>query len=328
MEFKHLRSFLRVLELGSFSRAAEDLNIVQPALSQHIKKLEEKLNERLFDRTSVGATPTPVGRKLAEYARLILDTAARADAEIRGQREHPFGDVTVGLPSSLCPFLSFPLIERASILYPDIKLMIVENMSGSLEYALEHQMLDIAVLFDREATQKFSSEPMIREKLHVIGPADSFENFPEEFPAQRLSGLPLVSTIPPHGLRALIDRWQGDNKIALNIALEVDSASTILQLVERKNYFSIVPSTAILEKKQNSAIESRPIGFPSFIREACLCTTTVLPFSYAREAIAALIKILVYEQATQGNWEGKLLLGSQPPVVTTEKTTAGGTTVL
>jgi DNA-binding transcriptional LysR family regulator len=130
MDLRTLRSFVAVVEDGSFSATAERLHIAQPALSLQVKKLEEELGCALLQRLPRGVLPTPPGLRLLGHARDLLARAAMARDDIRGDAAEPTGEVTVGLPQSVAALLTLPLLRRVLGELPQVRLRIIESMTG------------------------------------------------------------------------------------------------------------------------------------------------------------------------------------------------------
>ena len=95
MDSRQLRYFARVVELGSFTRAAEDLNVAQSALSHHVAKLEEELRVRLLDRHSRGVSATEAGEALLTRTRAILLEFDGIRADVRSLEQYPSGEVSI-----------------------------------------------------------------------------------------------------------------------------------------------------------------------------------------------------------------------------------------
>lgn len=130
MDIRQLRYFLTIADEGSFSRAAQRLNIAQPALSLHVRKMEEALGSKLLTRHSGGVTPTETGLHLAERARRLLSEFDQMREEIHQIGKEPGGTVRIGLPGTISSILSVPLIAHLHRHHPGIKLIIAEAMSG------------------------------------------------------------------------------------------------------------------------------------------------------------------------------------------------------
>ncbi|WP_136442819.1 LysR family transcriptional regulator [Pacificoceanicola onchidii] len=307
LDNKHLRSFLRVLDLGGFSRAARSLNIAQPALSQHVRKLEEQLSVTLLDRSAHGVTATPAGRQFAIRARQILELVDVAEREFKSGPEALFGEVTVGLPGSVCPVLATRLIVETRQRFPNIKLVVSELMSGNLADQLRDGRMDMAILFNVTESDDFTSEPVAREALHLVGPPDDPRLAGETIAASALLGLPLVGTRPPHGLRLLIERWINAHDMPLTFAVEADAPTVLVDMAAQGMCYSILSHAAIQEKARSGVLSSAEIVSPPIERKACLCTSKRLPPNPAREEIQKLFHSVVTSVVRRGEWQAELL---------------------
>ncbi|RZJ52581.1 MAG: LysR family transcriptional regulator, partial [Acidovorax sp.] len=109
MDLKQLEYFVRVAELGSFTRAAAALDVAQSALSRQIRLLEVELRQNLLVRNGRGATPTEAGKLLVEHGRGILHQMARAREDMDRMRGGLSGRVAIGLPNSVARVMTVPL---------------------------------------------------------------------------------------------------------------------------------------------------------------------------------------------------------------------------
>ena len=146
MELRQLRYLVRVIELGSISRAALEMDLVQSGLSQQISRLESELSTRLLQRSPKGVTPTEAGLAFFREAQLVLrhvEQAARA-----AQQSRLSGSVSVGMAPTTAAVLGLPLIRAMRERYPDVRLHMVESLSGHLTGMLNARQLDLALLFN------------------------------------------------------------------------------------------------------------------------------------------------------------------------------------
>src|SRR6266496_4125191 len=121
MDFKQLRAFLTVADTGNVTRAAELLNLVQPAVSRQLHLLEEDIGAALFERERHGMVLTVAGKALLVYARRAMLELDRARAEIGGAVDGIAGLVTVGLLPSTCDLISSALVGAVAADYPGIR---------------------------------------------------------------------------------------------------------------------------------------------------------------------------------------------------------------
>lgn len=304
IENKHIRSFLRVMDLGSFSKAAKSLNIAQPALSQHVQKLEAALGSKLLDRTARGVTPTAAGREFSQRAREILALVSSAERRFRAEEKELFGEVRLGLPGSVCPVLAPPLLVKAKAAFPEINLIVTELMSGDLADMLREGRMDAAVLFNVQETDDFTSEPLLVERLHLIGGADAPLVQSGIVAASEVSSTPLVGTYPPHGLRLLLERWSSEFDVPLNFAFEADAPSVLVRLAASGECYSIVAKAAIAHEISSGQLVAAEICTPPIERTGCLCTSKRNPPDRARDAVVALVKSVARDLVKSGKWPG------------------------
>ena len=128
MDLRQLEYFVRVAELGGFTRAAIALGVAQPALSRQVRLLEVELRQTLLARNGRGAVPTEAGQVLLEHARGILHQVDRAREELARLRGGLAGRVTLGLPPSVARALAVPLLQGCRQQLPDARLSITEAL--------------------------------------------------------------------------------------------------------------------------------------------------------------------------------------------------------
>ncbi|MBT0958407.1 LysR family transcriptional regulator [Alphaproteobacteria bacterium KMM 3653] len=304
IENKHIRSFLRVLDLGSFSKAAKSLNIAQPALSQHVKKLEDALGTRLLDRSAHGVSATANGRDFGTHAREILTLVDRVERRYRRGADEIYGEIRLGLPGSVCPVLAPPLMLAAAEKYPGVRLQIFELMSGDLAEHLREGRADIAVLFNVHETDDHTSEALLTEQLYLIGGQGAPLVQEGRVDAQQLANVPLVGTRPPHGLRLVLERWSSDAGIPLNFQFEADAPSVLVRLAAEGSCYSIVSKAAIAHEVLGGSIRAAEIVNPPIQRTVCLASSKRLPPNKARDVVFDLTRDVALSLLSRSKWAG------------------------
>lgn len=167
MELRQLRYFVRIVETGSMGSAALDLSIGVSALSQQMTRLENELAIRLLQRTSRGVTPTSAG--LAFYAQAQLALRHADDAILAAWEARLSGHVSVGMAPSTASVLGMPFINAMRESYSDVRLHVVESLSGNLERMINTRQIDLAVVFQKEKILRWSARPILEERLFLIG---------------------------------------------------------------------------------------------------------------------------------------------------------------
>lgn len=304
IENKHINSFLRVLDLGSFSKASQSLNIAQPALSQHVRKLEDTLGTKLFHRHARGISPTAAGREFSVRAREILSLVNSTERRFQVSDNELFGEIRLGMPGSVCPVLGPALMIKAAKLLPNVKLIVTELMSGDLTEMLRTGRIDAAVLFNVEQSNDFHAEPLAVESLNLIGACDAPLVQDATVNSSELIDIPLVGTYPPHGLRLLLERWSSDNGISLNFEFEADAPSVLIRLAASGHCYSIVAKAAIGNEIKLGEVAAAKIVNPPLERTVFICSSKRLPADDARNAIVGLVKETARELAIAETWQG------------------------
>lgn len=245
MEIRQLRYFVSIIEHGSMGRAAIELGIVTSALSQQISRLESELSTRLLQRTSNGVVPTDAGLAFWRQAQLALRHIDNAAAAARQARLS--GHVSVGFPPSTASVIGVPFLQAMKIRYPDVRLRIVESLSGYLSHMLRARQIDLAVVFHDEAAQRWSTIPLLTEQLFVIG-NDSIKGMPrgKEISLQELGDLPLILPSETHGLRALLAKAFEATRHTPNIVAEIDGLALLMASVQAGIGATIQPGAALV----------------------------------------------------------------------------------
>jgi len=239
MELRQLRYFVKVVEVGSISRAALDLDLVQSALSQQITRLEGELSTRLLKRSPQGVTPTEAGVAFFREAQLTLRHAEQAVRS--AQQARLTGTVSVGLAPTTAAVLGLPLMHAMRERYPDVRLHMVESMSGHLSDMLNARQLDLAVLFDSpisasqhlQTARRWSVWPLVEEDIFLIAarstrPAKS----PQSLCMADLAQEPLILPTGPHGLRSTLNAAFARANVTPQVTLEIDSLSMLMEAVK------------------------------------------------------------------------------------------------
>jgi DNA-binding transcriptional LysR family regulator len=170
IELRHLRYFLAVAETLHFSKAAQTLGIAQPPLSQQIKRMEQLLGHRLFDRTTRGVKLTLAGQLLAERARSTIEKVQDDLAQVRRLGRGEEGTLTVGFAGSVM-FTDLPAaIESYRRRYPKVELRLREFSTSAQISALLTGTLDLAFLRDGDPTEGIEISTLFEERYVAVLP--------------------------------------------------------------------------------------------------------------------------------------------------------------
>lgn len=308
MDLRQLRYFVAIVEQGSFSRAAQVLNVAQPALSAHVRNMEADLGTKLLFRSAQGVMPTEAGTTLLRNARLVIEQVATAEAEVRGHAAEPRGEVRIGIPGTISQKLAVPLILAARQRYPGIKLRIAEAMSGFVLDWLRSGHVDLAILYIPNVDRGLASERLCVEELCLLGPADSRLGLSgpkgSSIDFVKAIELPLILPGRAHGLREMLERLATSCDAALKSEIDVDSYVAIKDLVARGIGFSVLPLHAISPELAAKRLRHWSIVNPVVQREVHLVRPSDRPVPQAVSAIEALCRDVLLSLVSEGTWDG------------------------
>ena len=293
MDLKQLEYFVRVAELGSFTRASIALDIAQPALSRQVRLLEVELRQNLLVRNGRGATPTEAGKLLLEHARGILHQVDRAREELGRVRGALAGRVAIGLPPSLARVLTVPLTRAFRQQMPDAQLSISEGLSVTMQEWLVNGRLDIAVLYNAQPATGIEATPLVDEDLMLVQPRPSgLQEDPPPPPImlQEVARLPLVIPSRPNAIRMHVEAEMAAIGCRPTIALEIDGVAAILDLVADGAGHAILSRNAVASSVKPSAFTVRAIGQPPLRTRLSLATSSARPATLTQQATMELVR--------------------------------------
>ncbi|TWO72603.1 LysR family transcriptional regulator [Caenimonas sedimenti] len=293
MDLKQLEYFVRVAELGSFTRAAIELDVAQPALSRQVRLLEVELRQTLLVRNGRGAVPTEAGKLLLDHGRGILHQVERAREDLGRLRGGLSGRVAVGLPSSVARVLTVPLSRAVREALPEARLSISEGLSGGLQEGLVAGRLDIVVLYNAQASRELDVSPLLEEELLLVRarPAGLHEDPPPgPIELAEVAQLPLVIPTRPNAIRMHVEAQMADIGCRPNVVLEIDGVSAILELVLDGAGCAILSRNALLNSPRPSAYTAQRIGTPAMTIRLSLATSLQRPATPVQKAALDLIR--------------------------------------
>lgn len=262
MDLKHLEYFARVAESGSFTRAAQQVGVAQPALSRQVRALETELRQTLFHRNGRGASLTDAGRRLLAHSRTILRQVELARQDLDEHRGVPVGRFTLGLPPSVSRSLTVPLVEVFRTRFPKATLTIVEGLSIYLLEWLAEGRVDCAVVHTGKATATTDLQLVMREPLYLITRRRAGRGARRTGPAVSLDDVArheLVIPSRPHSIRMLVEAALAAQSLAPTIGAEIESVPAMLDLVERTQLAAVLALDALRHGGRDNAFMVRPI---------------------------------------------------------------------
>jgi LysR family transcriptional regulator, hydrogen peroxide-inducible genes activator len=259
VEIHQLRYFRAVAATGSFTRAAEQQHVAQPALSQQIMKLEAELGAKLFDRFPRFVRLTRFGEAFLPKAGSILDQIGDARREIQemacDELGSEVGEVSIGAIPTIAPYLLPPVLSRFSRQHPGIKVNVVEEITSVLLDRLRDGALDMALAALPVPGPDLASEELLREPLYLVVPARHRLASSGIRASRGIEDLREIESEPflllkeGHCFRENTLQACRRSRMHPNVVFESGQFSTILGMVSAGMGVSVVPAMAV-EKYQ------------------------------------------------------------------------------
>ena len=169
-DLRQLEYFCAVARTGSFTKAAADLHIAQPTLSEQIAKLERALGGALFERLNRRVELTPLGEAIRGKAQILLDDAAALPEYFERARDGVRGSLRVGAIPTILPYFMAPILKRFTERYPDVDLHVREGTTTELVEQVLEGMIDVAVLSLPVEGAGIVMKELFRDSLYLAVP--------------------------------------------------------------------------------------------------------------------------------------------------------------
>jgi DNA-binding transcriptional LysR family regulator len=266
VELRQLKYFVAVVERSSFSIAADDLHVTQPALSKSLRSLEQDLGVRLLDRGPNGVSPTVYGEQLLAYAQPILSLLAEARSEIDAMRGASKGQLNIGaMPAALRVIV--PTAAREFLASrANVKLTVQEGLNEALIHALRNGSLDlvVTVLPAEQFPPEIEYRILQQEPMMIVCRPD---HPLMRLDTRNLADLASYEWVVPE--RQEPDRRQLDRLFVAQqlpkprVAMETTSVTLLSSLLASSDYLTYLPASSVGEGKDFATL---PLEHPTWTR--------------------------------------------------------------
>jgi LysR family nitrogen assimilation transcriptional regulator len=295
MDLKQLEYFRHVAELGSFTRAASFLSVVQPALSRQVRQLEAELGQNLFDRNGRGVVLTHAGTRLLEHTRGILLQVGRARQELEEQRNGDSGHLVLGLPPSLGRSVTVPLVKAFGQQLPNASLATVEGLSAYMLEWLNVGRLDCALVYNAPDSPSLDIQPLLDDQLFLIAPraVNAVRKARKSITLAELADYPLIIPSRPHSIRMSVENALAGVDRKIRVAHEIECIPAVIDLVRQGHGFGVLPLNAVRSTPWCEEVLVKPILAPTLKTSLSLATSAQRPKSpLMRKAIHVIRDIV------------------------------------
>ncbi|MEA2778743.1 MAG: LysR family transcriptional regulator, nitrogen assimilation regulatory protein [Rhodospirillaceae bacterium] len=266
MELRQLQYFTCLYEEGSMTRAARRLNIVQPALSMQIAKLEDEIGQKLFERSSKGMKPTEAGHDAYRLFLPILRDIVDARQQIAERSSKVIGQISVGMITSVTTSVLAATIADFTELYPEVTVSATGGYTPDLVQMVRTGMLDFAIVNRGRRKLDLPSIDIFDEELTLVSAKSTIIPVPTPITFRDVNKLKLVVPSKRHGLRTLIDAAAENEDFDLTPRIEIDELSAIEELVGSTDWVTILPAIAIHKGLKDGTLRAHLIVAPRVTR--------------------------------------------------------------
>lgn len=306
MDISQLKTIIHVAELGSLSKAADRLNIAQPALSRQVRLLEYELGTQLFTRHGRGMVITESGQKVLEHAVRIMAELDAIRTDVAGEGTGHRGVVALGMPPTVAEIVTVPLVRKVGEAYPELSLRLASAFSGHLVDWLHRGVIDVAVSYEPELLHSLRVVPVLSEDLLLVGPAGQGLSLETPVDFSELARRRLVLPSPAHGLRMLVEDIARREEVQLTTAVEADSFGAMINLVQSGIGMTILPLAPIYDKVRAGELCAAPIASPTPTRRIVIAHSADRPLSPAARFVGEAFVEIVEELIRRGAWIGSI----------------------
>jgi LysR family nitrogen assimilation transcriptional regulator len=294
LNFKRLQYFVKIVDIGNLTQAADILHVAQPALSQQLATLESEVHQQLLVRTPRGVTPTEAGMVLYRHAQLILRQCEQARVDMKAAAAGLSGAVSVGLaPGTAAAGLAMPLLMAARSRYPGVVLYLNETYGSTLSELVMNGRMDLAVLYGGgQPIHGLTFQALLRESLYLVGPL-GIPAPPDPVPLQRVGEMDLFLPRPYNVVRKVVDAACAGIGVIPRVVAEIESASTLASVISAGMGVTILPASMVSQVVASTSAWHARIFDPAIEVPLALCQSDHLPLSEPAVAIRQLLLELV-----------------------------------
>ncbi len=305
MKIDQLRYFVVAAEEKSLTRAAEILDVTQPAIGLQIKSLEKRFGVNLLERHPRGVSLTPEGEFFLDKAKEILLLADQVDREMKNKGSRKQGIVRIGVLPSLTVTVVPKILERCYDTHPEVTLVFNQGFASDLYEDWQKELLDFTFISQKIETKKYESFPLYKEEFKLIGHPKMLNGISNPITVEEMRNLPLVFDGRDLELRTKIGNHLKEKGQQLNDVIEISSITIRKEFAKKQRRFCIAPSTLFSSDIQKGLCKAVPIKLKALKRTVYLAGPRRNLMTQVQKTIHQYITELIEENLESGklDWE-------------------------
>jgi len=265
MDFR-LRVFIEVAKALSFSKAARSLPLSQPAVSKHIKEIEQKYRIRLFERQGNRIALTPAGREFLSYAEQIVNLYNDLENHFLLQQQELPNYVKLGASTTIAQYIVPHLLADFKQRYPETNFTLINDNSATIEEKIFNNRLDFGLIEGRNHNPLLQYEKFLDDELVLVTRAG---NASQQIKLSQLTQLPLVLREEGSGTRAILEarlNSEGLSPKKLQVDMILGSTESIKTYLLYTQCYAFVSIFSIIEELKHNKLQIVDIDDVSFSR--------------------------------------------------------------
>ncbi|WP_038330612.1 MULTISPECIES: LysR family transcriptional regulator [Empedobacter] len=252
-----LKVFDTVAKRLNFTKAANELNITQPAVTKHIKEIELNLNIKLFERNGTKIKLTKAGEILLKYTEEIFSVYQKMEFEIGQLQEKQKGSLRLGASTTIAQYVLPPILAEFRKRFPEIQLSLVIQNSEKIEDLLANHKIDVGLIEAQIKNRTFHYFPFMKDEIVLVSRQNHSISIKNNIKLDDLKNIPLVFREPGSGTLETIDLALKSKNIKLNelnIEIQLGSTESIKSYVLHSDALAFLSIQSILQELKNQTL--------------------------------------------------------------------------
>jgi DNA-binding transcriptional LysR family regulator len=258
LNLDYLKTFVAVVEHGSFSAAADRLLITQPAVSLQIRQLEKSLGAVLIERVGRVARATVAGEELLTHAAEIDAAVTSAMSAVSRHAEEGIGRIRIGTGATACIYLLPPVLTHLRQRFPNLEIAVTTGNTAEIVKAVEDNMLDVGLVTMPVSSRSLHIAPVMDDEFVLVAPAGM--PLPTRITAAALASRPVILFEPGGNTRRIADEWFARSGMKLKPVMSLGSVEATKAMVGVGLGCAVLPALAVRSVPTGSRIVVRSLS--------------------------------------------------------------------
>jgi len=269
MDLDQLHTFLEIVRLKSFSKAAQTCFRTQPAISAQVRQLEQELGAPLFDRLGTRISLTPAGRIFGEYAEQILELRKRAQDDINELDRVPRGELLIAANESTCIYVLPEVFSQFKLEFPNVQLQVDRSYGSRVVEAVLDNQADFGITQLPVEEKKLEVMKVHSDEVKLLLPPDHALVSRKSVTCRDVASYPLL--LPKSGTtRNRLNAWLEPVEDMLQVSMELDSTEMIKRFVMARLGLSFLAASNCAEEVASGRLMTASLGPEPMIRRLAL----------------------------------------------------------